>query len=71
MEIRYKIYEMVKTTIEERQENFEPIKRFIVEEATINDWGCGFDSFEEAAQAIANRGDHYINYTILPYVYMT
>ena len=31
----------------------------------------GVDSFEEAAQAIANRGDQYTNYTILPYVYMT
>ena len=69
MKIRYKIYEMVKTTIEERQGDFEHSDRFILEESTINDWG--FDSFEEAAEEIANRGYDYINYTILPYVYMT
>lgn len=69
--IKYKIYEMVKTTIEQRTENFTPIDRFIVEESTINDSGCGFDSFEEALSRIENVGYDYVNYTILPYIYRT
>ena len=33
--------------------------------------GCGFDTMEEAIRQVENRGDDYVNYTILPYIYMT
>ena len=70
MEIRYKIYELVKTNIEQRNENLYPIDRFFLEASTIATWSWGFDTFEEAAEAIRNNGNKDDNYTILPYVYM-
>lgn len=33
--------------------------------------GCGYDSVEEANAAILREGIDYIDYTILPYIYMT
>jgi len=34
-------------------------------------WDDGCDSIEEANELINKQGDNYVNYTILPYVYMT
>jgi len=32
---------------------------------------CEYDSIEEAYDAIIASGERYVNYTILPYIYMT
>ena len=42
--------------------------RFI--EAEFN-YGRGFDDMQEALLATQRNGDNYVQYTILPYIYMT
>ena len=59
--MKYKVY-IIKTD--------EVTKQAIFIEADFN-WGCGFDTVEEANDRIQNRGDDYVHYVILPYVYMT
>lgn len=39
-------------------------------EAEFN-YGCGYDSVEEAMSNIHRDGENYIHYTILPYIYLT
>lgn len=39
-------------------------------EAEFN-YGCGFDDMQEALLEIQRNGDDYVQYTILPYIYMT
>ncbi len=58
--MKYKIY-IIKT------DDVTKVVTFI--EAEINcEWG--FDTVEEAKDRIEGRGDAYIHYVILPYVYM-
>lgn len=38
-------------------------------ECTFN-YGCGYDSIEEAYTNIEKYGDDYVQYTILPYICM-
>ena len=59
--MKYKIY-IVKTD--------EETKQVIFMESELN-WGCGYDSIQEALDRIKSRGDNYIQYTILPYIMMT
>jgi hypothetical protein len=61
VKMKYKVY-ILKTD--------EITKQAIFIEADFN-WGCGFDTIEEANDRIRSRGDDYIHYVILPYVYMT
>jgi len=58
--MKYKVY-IVKTDDETK------VATFI--EAVFN-WGCGFDTIEEANDRIQSRGDDYVHYVIFPYVYM-
>lgn len=41
-----------------------------LKEADFN-YGCGFDTIEEAFGAIKRDGCDYIEYTILPFIYLT
>jgi len=59
--MKYKVY-IVKTDDETK------VATFI--EADFN-WGCGFDTIEDANDRIRSRGYDYVHYVILPYVYMT
>lgn len=59
--MRYKIY-----IIKENTENGFPL---VFIEADFN-YGCGYDSIEEAQKMIEHNGEYYVNYTILPYIYM-
>ena len=59
--MKYKIYIAL--------ENDENSKNSFIE-ADFN-FGCGFDSIEEAYQRIVSHGYDYVNYTILPYIYLT
>lgn len=38
-------------------------------EAGFN-FGCGFDDMKEALLSIQRNGNDYVQYTILPYIYM-
>jgi hypothetical protein len=44
-------------------------KQSILIESDFN-YGCGFDSIEEAIDFIQRNGDDYVQYTFLPYIYM-
>lgn len=59
--IKYKIY-IVNTN------EFTKVVEFI--EVDFN-YGCGYDSLEEANLKIKEYGDNYVHYTILPYMYLT
>lgn len=63
MEVRYKIYEMIKSIVNETD-------TYILEECTIN-YGIGFDTFEDAVTMLKNNGNDCVEYTILPYIFMT
>lgn len=58
--MKYKVY-ITKTD--------ETTNQVIFIEADFN-YGCGFGSIEEANNRIQSVGDDYVNYTILPYIYM-
>lgn len=59
--MKYKVY-IVKT------DDVTNVATFI--EADFN-YGCGFDTIKEAIESIERHGSDYVNYTILPYIYMT
>lgn len=59
--MKYKVY-IVKTDDETK------VAQLI--EADFN-YDCGFDTIEEANYTIQRKGDDYVNYVILPYIYMT
>jgi hypothetical protein len=61
VKMKYKVY-IVKTDDETKMVTFI--------EAEF-DCGCGFDTIDEANVRIQSRGDDYVHYTILPYIYMT
>ena len=44
--------------------------RLKLKEAKFN-YGCGFDSINEAMERIKYYGEPFVNYTILPYIYLT
>lgn len=60
--MKYKVY-----IVKNSEETGKP-DRFI--EAEFN-YGCGFDDMQEALLAIQRNGNDYVQYTILPYIYMT
>lgn len=60
--MKYKVY-IVKNSVEVGQPDM-----FI--ESEFN-YGNGFDDMKEAFLAIQRNGLDYVQYTILPYVYMT
>tara|TARA_R110001592_G_scaffold322937_1_gene601966 strand:+ start:593 stop:796 length:204 start_codon:yes stop_codon:yes gene_type:complete len=60
--MKYKVY-----IVKNGKEVGEP-ETFI--EAEFN-YGCGFDDMQEALLYIQRNGNDYIQYTILPYIYMT
>jgi hypothetical protein len=62
MKMKYKVY-----IIKNGEEVGKP-DRFI--EAEFN-YGCGFDNMQEALLEIQRNGNDYVQYTILPYIYMT
>jgi len=60
--MKYKIYRQCSDF------NTKEVKFF---ECDFQNFCNGFDSIDEAYQAIKDRGYDFVNYTILPYIYLT
>lgn len=58
--MKYKIYQV-------KNDEVTKVATFIETDFNI---GCGFDTIEEAMNRIQTEGEDYIQYTILPYIYM-
>lgn len=72
MIIVYKIYELDKNhglAIYQRGSG-EKIQRIILSEPNKNNLQDNFNSMEEALNAISEHGEKYVDYTIIPQIYL-
>jgi len=60
--VKYKIYILKEST------THNDGRRFLIE-ADFN-YVCGFDTMEEALERLSIEAVNYVNYTIIPYIYL-
>jgi len=65
--MKYKIYEMVKTTMGEFYNDHPPSGRFFLEDSDLNETVEGYSTFDEASDRIISAGVSGVRYTILSY----
>ena len=63
--IKYKIYELTRTTMGEIYDDTPPRNRFFINESDINDPHVGYDTEQEALDRINQAGIPGKNYTVL------
>ena len=63
--IKYKIYELSRTTMGEIYDDIPPRNRFFINESSINDPVEGYDTEQEALDRISQAGVSGKNYTVL------
>lgn len=64
MVITFKVYELVRTQFEAREQDYTPLERVILEESAINP-AEGFTTKGDAIKALAADGEEGAKYTIL------
>jgi len=73
MQIQYKIYEIDNSHGLKVKENLYDKKseRFVLLEPDEYNLSRNFDSFEEAIENLKSYGNDYVEYTIIPRIYLT
>jgi hypothetical protein len=67
--LKYKIYQVVSSRLQVGS-SLNPAQGMVLVEGEFSGNNLGYDTIEEAVDAIKNDGDDYVEYTILPSIYM-